>query len=155
MSVSNLSNYQKSVMHNHGEATYTRREFPGIELNKCVNKLSYGVPVKKLTKRGKGSWHYVTFFIHEDDATKLQWVSSTKEYSRSRIDLLRITTIGEYPTFAMTNELQKYSKQLLCIYHGGGNELLLLFDNQVEKLEWWCGLQYFITRAHESQKNRV
>jgi len=152
MSLTNFQNYSNLLSANDAKNLSLKKEFAGINVNKCIDKLSYGTSIKKLRKRGKGSPHSVMFYIYEDDPTRLQWLSSFKEYWRSRIDLTSIRIIQEQPLFKMTKTMQKYHQQLLCIYYGTDGELLLIFDSPTEKYEWWCGLEYFIARAKQFQK---
>lgn len=141
-----------SVSVNGTKSYYTKKDFSSLDQNKCIDKLAYGTMVKKITKKGNGSLRSVLFYINEDDPSQLQWLSTVKEYWRSRIDLLKVKTITERPMSKLTKKAQAHANNLLCIYYGADEELLLVFDNPNDKLEWWCGLQYFIVRAHEKLK---
>ena len=131
---------------------YVKKEFLGFPLNKCIDKLSYGTQINKITKNGNGNLRAVTYFINEDDPSQLQWISDAKEYWRSRIDLLSIKSITECPTAKYCQNNQAYYPKVLRISYGTTGELVLIFNTPNDKFEWWCGLQHFILLAQEAAK---
>ena len=151
MSLVNFENYSKLMAAGDTKEQFSRREFDGLDLNTCIDKLSYGTSIKKLRKRGTGSAHSVMFYIYEDDSGWLQWMSPHKAYWKSRIELRAIKDITERPMYRATKKMEKVYHQLLCIYHGTDGELLLVFDHPKDKYEWWCGLHYFIIRAQNTR----
>mmetsp|Transcript_39467 Transcript_39467/g.35224 ORF Transcript_39467/g.35224 Transcript_39467/m.35224 type:complete len:86 (-) Transcript_39467:2095-2352(-) len=38
-------------------------------------------------------------------------------------------------------------KKLLCLHYNVKDELVLLFNSEKEKIEWWYGLEYFVKEA--------
>jgi hypothetical protein len=126
---------------------FPRKDFGELPVNKGINRLIYGMAIKKTTNKGNGPFHPVVYYILEDDLSTLQWVSAKKSFIRTRINLKTVTAIAEMPTKTVGKMIDKSSQVLLCINHGKGEEMVLQFETVQEKLEWWCGLQDFVLRA--------
>lgn len=104
--------------------------------------------IKKMTKKGNGRPHKRIFYIFEEDLTKLQWLSDRKLNRDTRIDLRTVSRITEVPTAMKAKAQLKYDKNLiLSIHYGNDQEIVLLFEDSEAKMEWWCGLQYFVQKA--------
>lgn len=132
---------------------FKRREFPStVNLQKGINRLSYGTLIYKLRKKGKGPMVRIPFYINQDDATKLQWNSPDQDSRKCQLDLCTVTSVSDSPSFPLPKKLKALSPLLLTIFYGSHGELLLVFDNAQEKIEWWAGLEYFIQRAHDQRR---
>ncbi len=132
---------------------FKRREFPTtVHLQKGINGLSYGTYIVKLGKKGKGPKVLIPFYINQDDSTKLQWNSPDEDPRKSQLDLCTVTSVSDSPSFPLPKKLKKLSPLLLTIFYGSKGELLLVFENVQEKIEWWAGLEYFIQRAHDQRR---
>ena len=143
---------QKTFQLHLQTGTFTKRAFPDLNPNKCVNRLIYGSVIDKITKNGEGKTHPIFFYILEDDLTQLQWISNSKKFRDTRIDLQTVTSISDMPTHAKKKLLTRYQASGLLSVHYGLNsseELLLHFEDEKVKREWWCGLQYFIEEAQK------
>ena len=131
---------------------FSQREFPNLDLNRCINKLIYGAMIKKYTKRGTGQLHPIWFYISDSNSSLLQWISSKKPFTQTRINLKNVTALSDLPTKIVGKPINKFSKLYLVINHGRGQEMVLQFDNIIDKEQWWCGLQYFVLLAINDQR---
>lgn len=129
------------------------REFPkDVNLQKGINRLSYGMFISKIKKPKKSQLQQVCLYIHDEDTTKLQYISSIKEPKKSKIDLLSVTSVSDSLSVPLHKKLKQYNSLLLTVFYGSAQELLLIFKTLEEKMEWWAGLEYFIKRAHDMKK---
>jgi len=133
--------------------TLVKKEFETTDINTCINLLIYGTPIKRITKKIYKRPKPTMFYIWEHDMTKLQWISKTKDLRDCRIDIKTISHISELPTYIKSKAIEKYdSSLLLSIHYGQNEELVLLFNDEKMKRDWWCGLQYFIEEAHNEER---
>ena len=103
--------------------------------------------INKATKRGTGQPHPIWFYIFDSDLSILQWISSKKPFTQTRINLKNVTALTDLPTKIVGKQINKSSKLFLVINHGRGQEMVLQFDNIIDKEQWWYGLQYFVLLA--------
>lgn len=130
-----------------------KKDFEQSDINKCINLLIYGTPIKRITKKVYKRPKPTMFYIWESDLTKLQWISKNKSLRDCRIDIKTISHISELPTYIKAKAIEKYdSSLLLSIHYGQNEELVLLFNDQRTKFDWWCGLQYFVEEAHHEER---
>ena len=133
---------------------HPKKDFESLNLNKCVNRLVYGFSIKWISKNGKQSAKPILFYILEDDPSKLQWLVSGKSPLRCRIDLKTVIYITDTATVLRPKQMEKYEGAcLLSIHYGLDEELILLFNDEISKVEWWCGLQHFIKLSQKEEKN--
>ena len=129
------------------------REFPKeVNVQKGIDRLSYGMNIYKLTRKGKSAKKLVTFYISDEDATKLQWISHLKDVRNSRLDLCTVSSVSDSPSFPLPKKMKLSIPLLLTIFYGSDQNLLLIFQNPEEKMEWWAGLEYFIQRAQNYRR---
>ena len=134
---------------------FKRREFPTtVNLQKGIDRLSYGTHIFRLGKKGKGPKLLIPFYINQDDSTILQWNAPDQDPHKSQLDLCTVTSVSDSPSFPLPKKLKELSPLLLTIFYGKSEELLLVFENAQDKIEWWAGLEYFIQRAQD-QRRRV
>ena len=133
---------------------FTRRDFDSLDINSGIDLLTYGFPIKIITKKVWKTPKTKIFFICEDDVTLLQWVSVNKTLQKNTIELKTVTHISEIPTSVKSKVYQNCDPALLLsIHHGKSDELVLLFDDAGTKMSWWCGLQYFIEDAQNEERD--
>ena len=133
---------------------YSKKDFELLDQDKCINRLVYGFPIKRISKNGKQSPEPILFYILEDDPTKLQWLINGKSPLRCRIDLKTVIYITDTVTVFRPKLMEKYEGAcLLSIHYGLDEELILLFDDEISKAEWWCGLQHFINLSQKEEKD--
>ena len=87
----------------------------------------------------------------DNDLSILQWISTSKPFTKSRINLKTVTSLSELPILTVGKQINKNSRLYLVINHGRGQEMILQFDSEMEKHQWWCGLQYFVLLAVAEQ----
>ena len=114
-----------------------------------MNKLIYGTAISKARKMGRNPFHFVNFYISENDISILQWLSPKKGFTRTRIHLKTVTGVSDIPTKSVGKHINKKSKTILAITYGKNQEMILNFPTEQDQLEWWYGLQFFIQMALE------
>lgn len=131
-------------------------KFPEDALPNAINMLIYGSTICKYSKAGNFR-HRCVFYILEDDSDYLQWLSSKKEYIKTRINLKNIKNIYHDPS--SDSKILKifkhmYKNVLFVNYEDENSEkdetLVLKFSNEEDKLLWWQGMSYFIKKALEA-----
>lgn len=131
-------------------------KFPPDALPNAINMLIYGSTVSKYSKTGNFR-HSCVFYILEDDSDYLQWLSSKKEYIKTRINLKNIKNIYQDPS--SDSKILKifkhmYKNVLFVNYEDENSEkdetIVLKFLNEEAKLLWWHGVAYFIKKALEA-----
>lgn len=156
--VENLENHashhrpSKVLVENSAPLFKTREFPPNVDIQLGINRLSYGMAICLLAKKGKGRPLKIPFYIHPGDSTKLQWLIPHKHPRLTQLNLLSVTSVSDSPSFPLPKKLSHRSSLLLTIFYGAKQELVLFFDKIEEKTEWWAGLQYFIQRAHNEKK---
>lgn len=129
-------------------------KFQHLSLDRCIKKLIYGSFIKKLTKKGNGKAKKTFFYLYESDLSQLRWISKNKIFRDSKIDLRTVTTVSETPVSLKRKKMTKYEdEEVLSILFGKEEELILIFDTRDDKLDWWCGIEYFIQKS-KSQLSR-
>lgn len=131
---------------------YIKKNFEGLDLNKCISRLVYGSQILKIAKKGSNKPLKALFHIMENDISKLTWSMNKMGLKRSVLDLKAVTNISEIPLF-VSKTIRNYPPAfLLSVQYLHGKELILFFNTIAEKKEWWCGLQYFVEEAQKSTK---
>ncbi len=150
---SDATRRQSKVLVENKTKDFKCREFPqNVNLQKGIDRLSYGIGIRILLKKVKSAKNVFFFYINEEDSSKLQWISNSKGLHTSRLDLCTVSSVSESPSFPLPKKLKQFMPLLLTIFHGGTQELLLIFKSPEEKIEWWAGLEYFIRRAQDYRR---
>ena len=128
--------------------------FPSENTNKSLNLLIYGIKIQKHFKKSAKFFHNCLFYILEDDLDYLQWLSHTKPYNTSRIDLKTIKNITDDLCFdsKLAKRFDKFKEayHLLFISYGESNHnkvMILRFKDLKLKNLFWQGLHHMRKKA--------
>jgi len=143
-----LVHRRSAVLTDNKTKEFKCREFPkDVNIQKGINRLSYGMSISTLPKIKKSVKRVQTFYIDEEDPSRLRRLSISRNIHNGKIDLCTVTSVSDSPSFPLPKKIKSDAPLLLTIFYGSTKELVLIFNTLEEKMEWWAGLEYFIQKA--------
>ena len=104
--------------------------------------------IKKLKKKPS----QYTFFVNPQTCNELFWINRSKQRLK-KIGLTDITSISTYTEVHKKDKASTNTEQLetLKVSYGKDEKIVLVFENQNAKEQFWKGLQHFVDKVQKEE----
>ena len=132
------------------------REFSKeINIEKGIDRLSYGMNISRVVQKGKSRIQLAAFFISDEDSTKLQWITDNRDLRKTRLDLWTVTSVSESVSVPLNKKLKGFAPLILTIFYSSTQENAVDFQYDWGKVGVVGGAWIFHSKGAWTSKDKI